>query len=547
LTPGLPVFAGDFPVFITEVSGFGTFSGTGYVGIPFAKLPRITVTFSNITVNTDYQLLSGFFETKYDIKNSNLLWDIDETLTGGGGVSDIRTGDERAQFIVDYTIDPNIKLKPVVTDDSKDKIKEGEDYVFTKNENGKYTVVLTDSEGKEHTVESDTMPVTLEDKSGKTYLIDEKGNVESNNSIADNNQTENQEGNNPESPTDSLKKETKEFKLTDLKAIDGNNSGRVAKAGEILYYIDKPTLTNEKRNTNFEITINPNLDASDITKDKIQWTYNSTHLAEDDGNTKMSKTIVENDDATVSVNAGVPDIDEKNVQIKWVKENQQSIQVVPPAIQGTVEIIFANVNRLKQISDKFGKYGVEINPSVKFVGTVFNEEDKESRFYKSIREGGIDASVELKYNIPLPPPFSFNLTIPIVNYKIGEVGAYIDLDASIGVQGELRQEQRSDVTYGYSLVQNTIGVKVTGGIELGAKVEFLPDVESTTMTLKAYGKATLIGEGNLVYSKGEFSFKPQIYINPLVAGFNGSIKVIGYTLFDTAYEWQLLDRIYIYP
>ncbi|GHT67203.1 hypothetical protein AGMMS50239_29960 [Bacteroidia bacterium] len=178
LTPGLPVFAGDFPVFITEVHGNGVFSGTGYIGIPFTKLPRITVTFSNITVNTDHRLIGGFFETKYDIRNKNLLWDVDQTLTGGGGgVGDIRTGEERAQFVVDCTINPDIKVKPVVTDGSRDEIKEGESYVFTRNENGKYEFIITDSKGNEHRIESETMPVTIEDKEGKTYRIDEQGNI----------------------------------------------------------------------------------------------------------------------------------------------------------------------------------------------------------------------------------------------------------------------------------------------------------------------------------------------------------------------------------
>ena len=178
LQPGLPVFAGDFPIFTTEVRGSnGHFSGTGYVGIPFTKLPRITVTFDNITVNNDYRLIGGYFETKYDIKNNNLLWDIDQTLTGGKGVGDIRTGEERARFIVDYTINPDFKAIPVKPDGTRDEIPEGGDYTFATGENGKYTFLLIDSEGNEHKVESDTMPVTVQDKSGKIYQIDEKGNV----------------------------------------------------------------------------------------------------------------------------------------------------------------------------------------------------------------------------------------------------------------------------------------------------------------------------------------------------------------------------------
>jgi len=36
---------------------------------------------------------------------------------------------------------------------------------------------VSDSEGKEHKVESDTMPVTIQDKGGNTYQIDKNGNI----------------------------------------------------------------------------------------------------------------------------------------------------------------------------------------------------------------------------------------------------------------------------------------------------------------------------------------------------------------------------------
>lgn len=177
LQSGMPVLVGDFPVFITKVSGSGKFTGEGYVGIPYLQGAQIAVTFKDIVVNTDNRLVSGYFETKYDTKNNNLLFDADQYQTGGKGVGDIRSGEEQAAFKVDYTINPDIKALPVKADGTKDEIKEGTDYTISKGENGRYTFVLTDSEGKEHKVEADTMPATIENKNGNTYEVSEKGEV----------------------------------------------------------------------------------------------------------------------------------------------------------------------------------------------------------------------------------------------------------------------------------------------------------------------------------------------------------------------------------
>lgn len=185
LQSGMPVLVGDFPVFITSVSGSGKFTGEGYVGIPYLQGAQIAVTFKNIVVNTDNRLVEGFFETKYDTKNNNLLFDADQYQTGGKGVGDIRTGEEQAAFKVDYTINPDIKALPVKADGTKDEIAGGKDYTIVKGENGKYTFILTDSEGKEHKVEADSMPATIEDKEGNTYEVNEKGEVKPVSKVSD--------------------------------------------------------------------------------------------------------------------------------------------------------------------------------------------------------------------------------------------------------------------------------------------------------------------------------------------------------------------------
>ena len=181
LQPGLPVFAGDFPVFISSVSGSnGRFSGTGYVGIPLTGLPKVAVVFNDIMVNSDYRLIGGYFEVKYDPKGKSMMVDIDETLTGGGGVGDIRSGEERAKYTVNYGINPDadIEIKPSSWDDLPDDIKNSSGYTPATGENPTvYVVTVEDSEGNKHDIVVESLPATVSDKNGNTYVVSQDGNI----------------------------------------------------------------------------------------------------------------------------------------------------------------------------------------------------------------------------------------------------------------------------------------------------------------------------------------------------------------------------------
>ncbi|MDG3584206.1 fibronectin type III domain-containing protein [Galbibacter pacificus] len=65
--------AGDFPVTVKEVEGQnGTYSGAGYIVVPYLADTKIAVEFNNIRINTDYQLYAGTFYTTYDANWSNV-------------------------------------------------------------------------------------------------------------------------------------------------------------------------------------------------------------------------------------------------------------------------------------------------------------------------------------------------------------------------------------------------------------------------------------------------------------------------------------------
>jgi hypothetical protein len=60
------IMAGDFPVRLLQVQGAGSYSGYGYITIPFLGYNRLKVKFENITVNTDRQLIGGVIMTTFD-------------------------------------------------------------------------------------------------------------------------------------------------------------------------------------------------------------------------------------------------------------------------------------------------------------------------------------------------------------------------------------------------------------------------------------------------------------------------------------------------
>ncbi|MGY0427051.1 MAG: hypothetical protein ACWIPI_09545, partial [Polaribacter sp.] len=66
--------AGDFPVTIKEITGSnGTFSGKGFIVVPYLADTKIAVVFEGISINTEYQLYAGVVKTTYDPEWGNVV------------------------------------------------------------------------------------------------------------------------------------------------------------------------------------------------------------------------------------------------------------------------------------------------------------------------------------------------------------------------------------------------------------------------------------------------------------------------------------------
>ncbi|APT21576.1 hypothetical protein BU993_02335 [Flavobacterium columnare] len=67
------ILAGDFSIKLTEVSGKGTYSGKGYVSVPYLSFVKIGVEFKDITLNTDFRLVKGEIKALYDPSWKNII------------------------------------------------------------------------------------------------------------------------------------------------------------------------------------------------------------------------------------------------------------------------------------------------------------------------------------------------------------------------------------------------------------------------------------------------------------------------------------------
>ncbi|CAA0183348.1 hypothetical protein JIP1097_20001 [Tenacibaculum maritimum] len=80
--------AGDFPVTIKQVSGSnGRFRGVGYIVVPYLADTKLAVSFTNIRINTDYQLIEGVVSTTYDTTWGDVE-SADEFIDGLGDLID---------------------------------------------------------------------------------------------------------------------------------------------------------------------------------------------------------------------------------------------------------------------------------------------------------------------------------------------------------------------------------------------------------------------------------------------------------------------------
>lgn len=173
LVVGEQFMAGDFPVFVTAVSGAnGTFTGEGYTIVPFLASARLAVKFTGIGINTDRRLIRGVVESVYDATEGQLA-NLDDIFEGGALFGKVKQG----ITVVDYRVDFNITDSSIFTYNPQDgtvTVTDGNNTLGSFPLNGGASSAAGGSEaGGSGTPD---FPITVESKDGTIYQVDQDPN-----------------------------------------------------------------------------------------------------------------------------------------------------------------------------------------------------------------------------------------------------------------------------------------------------------------------------------------------------------------------------------
>ncbi|RVU91581.1 hypothetical protein EH230_12100 [Flavobacterium columnare] len=309
-----------------------------------------------------------------------------------------------------------------------------------------------------------------------------------------------------------IEKTLKPFVFTKLEAIDLSNTKRIAGEGETLYYVNKPTVSQETKETSFEITISPNLPTNEIPGENIKWKFNEINDENKNGVKDFNVYVNENKNVNVTGITGFPNPTSKSVNVMWVDENYNKTKLTigtasNPFFKKALELtslmekisskldkipFFKRMKKNENIEGKIGFY-FDIIP---FEEILKNEEDKNSRYYyrKRTSKGGIDIGLsgnvkETIWGLPIDK-------IPVIGDKIKEyISAAVYVIGTAKAGGELKGEH---IEYKYvnneqwkeiSNQVNPAFIKLDVDFGVGAEVKFLKKNEYLSFAGDANGKA----------------------------------------------------------
>ncbi|MFK7108847.1 hypothetical protein V3R08_14605, partial [Flavobacterium oreochromis] len=408
---------------------------------------KIAVEFTNITINTSYQLIKGVVETSYNPDWVNVL-DIEDYFPE-----------------VDIFNDANNE-----TVEANNPINQVEQNTIGGTETNDNTPANT--------------PVTpVTPLPNPSPVVTTPTNVDPTaNPIITNPTT-------PTSPTAPTKPEnpiantssndTKDdFKSLMLTATDSKNKSRIAKEGETLYYIDK------FKPTNIELTIDPKKLKN---KNDVTWFSNSTAMPNENGvlkfRTKVTDVYGTVREVTIKSLAGNPDKVKREVDLKWVKEgyvkNTFSFTsgnfknpLIKKAFEATKMVKNATefldkIPFVKRVQNKGLLKSGEINYFYNI--TPFQEEfkrveDTSTRLYyeETVTSGGFELGIEgkatvWKWGIPFDE-------LPLPRWTIDKIKKYITAEVSIVASASSSGEMKA-INEERLYVESSIRKTIKNGVD----------------------------------------------------------------------------------
>jgi hypothetical protein len=345
-----------------------------------------------------------------------------------------------------------------------------------------------------------------------------------------------------------IEKVVKPFSFSQLQAIDLSNKNRVADAGEILYYINKPTVSTEAKNTEFKITNTPNIPIEEIPEEKIKWKLNNTDYKEGTGILSFSKYVNEKKDVKVTGISGYANSSSKSVNVKWVYEDRKEASFMPPAVNHTIEQLSSKILiPLKNVTDKLNdfldtdKFKAEIKP-IKIKGESYNETDKNSRHFLKVTKGTINGGLSIKGEFLGYPPFLKFLNIE----DVSKVGIYVTPKVEFNLIGGAEKKYIGEND---KEINNDLYIEgnLKGCIELGLKAELLVAKDLVDFSVNGFGEGC--ASGKIIYNVTDSKFIGKVYLDPIKLGIKAKIKSKGsfnFTLIDVDKSWSITDKTKIY-
>jgi Fibronectin type III domain len=324
-----------------------------------------------------------------------------------------------------------------------------------------------------------------------------------------------------------IEKVVKPFTFSKLQAIDISNKNRVADAGEILYYINKPTVSTDAKNTEFKITNTPNIPIEEIPKENIKWKLNNTDYTEGTGILSFSKYVNEKKDVKVTGITGFPNSSSKSVNVKWVDEKKQftSFASKISGLLKVLELINTVSEKVEKVAPCKAVFLKDFNNSLVWKKENFNQEDNDSRHILDIKR----FEFQLKASDLALLECSKKMGVSAFGYEInlGEIYVKVGVGSEITIRNDKIFYHENEK---FLKDRNTSsgGLTVKGELGLRGNIGTTEtDANGTQWGIKYGANTSITGGGKIEYPyKGDNNVMGAIlYINPLIYTLKASVKM----------------------
>lgn len=199
--------------------------------------------------------------------------------------------------------------------------------------------------------------------------------------------------------------------------------------------------------------------------------------------------------------------------------------MVSPAVKNALNQLSNYVNNIGSVLKMLDDTG-KLEFNISFQGQEYLEEDKNSRFYNIVRDGGFSGSIDLAFK-----GFKYGADL-----KIAKAEIYLKPIVSLVGTGKMRYEKRNDKKefVGKGIKMN---FDLQADLQAGGEISF--DIKAIRANLTPYSGVS--SWGGVEYSNIDKSIKGKIGIGKPYVGVKGEILFKGYNILpnvDYKHIWE---------